>query len=229
MRQVFTPLHQRGNSLLRFLVTVVVLALIIYVGWVTWRSGGSDPRAVFDQEQRQAAHDDARPHFDRALQLGSGALSRLRQLSADTFGHDGLIDQASDWLRGGSVTSPDQAPIQKALAQREAAPTPETAQLEAQLQQAESAFQEALQRYQQAEGDTSAWTPERREHVLAAVQGFARCKELLYDDEHGGDFGVVRAYRSRPDYDRQVGDHAAAMAEHTRRLAAAAQAMAGEL
>ena len=95
---------------------------------------------------------------------------------------------------------------------------------------AEAQFQQSLERYQQAEaGNNDAWSGERREHVRAAAHGFAQVQEQLYDADHGGAFGVVQAYRARPDHDRQVGDHAAAMAEHTRHLLAAAEAMIGDL
>ncbi|TVR14257.1 MAG: hypothetical protein EA401_04850 [Planctomycetota bacterium] len=231
----FAPLRQSGSSLIRFLITVVALAVVIYVAWITWstfsRTGSADPRAVFDQEQRQAAHDDARPHFDRVLQLGTGAITRLRQLNADTFGPGGLIDQASDWVRNGVEGN---APIQEALNRRDegsSAVSPETAQLEAQLVRAEATFQQALARYQQAEGDgdDGSWSPEQREHVLAAAGELSQVHDLLYDADHGGAFGVVAAYRARPDHHRPAGDHAAAMAEHTRQLSAAAQAMAENL
>ncbi|TVR45292.1 MAG: hypothetical protein EA402_04615 [Planctomycetota bacterium] len=248
------PCAQAGASLLRTLVIVIALALLTYVAWVTWRSyarsGEANPLAVFDAEERRAAHGDARPHMNRALELGSEALATLSRLSAETFGDGGYIDQASSWMRRSDQASPIQEALEEAPAGSSgadtqdtpsAAPTaaapapspsrsPETRRMEAQILAAEQEFQKALRHYEAANPAHAGWTPERREHVRQAHQGFSRVRDQLSSGGPRADlYDLIETYGRQADHNPQVLARAREMAGHNQRLLTQARRMSSSL
>lgn len=240
---------RQGKGLLRFLITVIIVAVIGYIAWVTWstyqRTGTVNPFAALNSDERQAAHDDARPHLNRAVELGADALEKLKSLTAETFGEGGYIDQASDWMR---TTDQQTSPIREALQEEQPAaspppseadprPTPptapapqptknpETARLEQQILDAESAFQSALTHYQAANPANGGWTPERQRAVKQAHQGFSKVRDSLTSGSNGDLYNQIERYGQQPDHNPAVLRRAREMAQHNQRLLTNARRM----
>ena len=242
--------HNAGKGMLKFLIFIILVAGLAYIGWVTYakyqRTGEIDAGAVFNSDDRRAAHDDAQPHLNTAVEFGKGAIEKLSELSEEAFGEGGYIDQASAWL-----DSQKGSPIEQVIAEEEGQQAPENSQspvnqtptsqpkppakpaksaetkrLENIILDAESDFTAGMGYYQAANPANGGWTAERKRAVKQAHEAFKSVRSKLSSGGNADLYDLVEKYGRQSDHNPAVLRSAREMKSYNQKLIGTAGKMA---
>lgn len=183
---------RRGGCIGRLFTLVgglVVLAGLAYLGWFAFVNQTVDPRTLSEGERHREAINRARPLADAAGRGIAQASEAVARLADEAWRDGGLVDQASDWLRGNpapetpapATPAPPTATIP--AVQEPGTPVPEpssiTIKRETDLVTARQHFESGLVLYRRANPADAGWTEARKAAILQARDEFVACRDLL--------------------------------------------------
>lgn len=181
---------RHGGILLRLIVRLALCAVAVAIAiacFANWKKDGSLSLRVFDPEWWMVGKNEAQPVMTTARQAADDFYDKL-------WGEGGWAELAERWLgeqRARHASQPDTA---------EGPQTPdksaETRKLEADLGQAREAFEQGMIAYNKGNPANGGWNSEKKGHIQAARESFARTRERLD--------AALPAYQSRPDCDRSI-------------------------
>lgn len=227
---------RRGGGFIKFLATIVLVALLVAVGWtvfVNWAPDEDGKRSfdglknvdLTDTDSWTKAIDEAKPVVEWSEE-------QLASFKEKVWGEDGLLADAEDWLAThknvsakATASATDEAkPVQPTVKPepgRTQKPTvkptvkqlsPRTERLESKIRNAYDVMAEGIGHYNAGNPSRHGWTDQSVAEIRKAKDCFQRVRVMLVDD------GTVDDYAEQDDHDPSLLSQAKQMIAKNQKL-----------